>query len=247
MYGFMEMGYGYSGKESRIGSCTFMVLWRQEVDTVEKKAELDPVHLWFYGDEIWIQWKRKQNWILYIYGFMEMGYGYSGKESRIGSCTFMVLWRRDMDTVEKKAELDPVHLWFYGDRIWIQWKRKQNWILYIYGFMEMGYGYSGKESRIGSYTFMVLWRWDMDTVEKKAELDPVHLWFYGDGIWIQWKRKQNWILYIYGFMETGYGYSGKESRIGSYTFMVLWRWDMDTVEKKAELDPVHLWFYGDRK
>ena len=48
---------------------------------------------------------------------MEAGYGYSGKESRIGSCTFIVLWRRDKDTVEKKAELDPVHLWFYGDRI----------------------------------------------------------------------------------------------------------------------------------
>ena len=53
----------------------------------------------------------------------------------------------------------------------------------------------------------------MDTVKKKAELDPLRLWFYGDGIWIQWKRKQNLILYIYGFMETGYGYSGKESRI----------------------------------
>ena len=69
-----------------------------------------------------------------------------------------------MDTVEKKAEFDPVYLWFYGDGIWIQWK--------------------------------------------KAELDLVHLWFYGDGIWMQWKRKQNWILYIYGFMESGYGYSG---------------------------------------
>ena len=47
---------------------------------------------------------------------MEAGYGYSGKESRIGSCIFIVLWMRDKDTVEKKAELDPVHLWFYGDR-----------------------------------------------------------------------------------------------------------------------------------
>ena len=48
----------------------------------------------------------------------------------------------------------------------------------------------------------------MDTVDKKSEFVPVHLWFYGDGIWIQWKRLQNWILYIYSFMETGYGYSG---------------------------------------
>ena len=48
----------------------------------------------------------------------------------------------------------------------------------------------------------------MDTVDKKAELDPVHLWFNGDEIWIQWIRKQNWILYIYGLMETRYGYSG---------------------------------------
>ena len=125
------------------------------MDAVEKKAELDLVHLWFYGDGILMQWKRKQNWILYMYGFMETGYGYSGKESRIGSCTFMVLWRRDMDTVEKKAELDPVYLWFYGDGIWTQWKRKQNWILYIYGFMETGYGYNGKESRIGFCTVLV--------------------------------------------------------------------------------------------
>ena len=78
------------------------------MDTVEKKAELDPV--WFYGDRLWIQWKRKQNWILYMYDFMETGYGYSGKESRIRSCICMILWRQVMDTVEKKAELDPVYV-----------------------------------------------------------------------------------------------------------------------------------------
>ena len=49
------------------------------MDTVDKKAEFDPVPFWFYGDGIWIQWK----------------------EGRIGSCIFMVLWRRDMDTVEE--------------------------------------------------------------------------------------------------------------------------------------------------
>ena len=48
----------------------------------------------------------------------------------------------------------------------------------------------------------------MDTVDKKAELDPVHLWFYGDRLWIQRKRKQNWIPYIYFILETEYGYSG---------------------------------------
>ena len=54
-----------------------------------------------------------------IYGFMETGYGYDGKESRIGSCICLILWRRDMDTVGKKAELDPVHLLYFRDRIWI--------------------------------------------------------------------------------------------------------------------------------
>ena len=97
-------------------------------------------HIWFYGDRIWIRWKRKQNWILYMYGFMETGYGYGGKESRIGSCICMILWRRDMDTVGKKAELDPVHLLYFRDRIWIKWNRlhvyfrgKNKWILYIKG------------------------------------------------------------------------------------------------------------------
>ena len=42
----------------------------------------------------------------------------------------------------------------------------------------------------------------------KAKLDPVHVCFYGDGLWIQWKRNQNWILYIYCILETEYGYSG---------------------------------------
>ena len=84
-----------------------------------------------------------------------------------------------------KAKLDPVHVWFYGDGIWIQWKRKQNWILYLYGFMETGYGYSGK----------------------KAELDPIFgLMEMGYGY--SGKKAEFLILYIYGFMETGYGYSG---------------------------------------
>ena len=29
------------------------------------------------------------------------------------------LWRRVMNTVEKKSELDPVHLLYFRDRIWI--------------------------------------------------------------------------------------------------------------------------------
>ena len=33
---------------------------------------------------------EKQNWILCMYVFMETGYEHSGKESRIGSCTFLV-------------------------------------------------------------------------------------------------------------------------------------------------------------
>ena len=77
-----------------------MVLWRQEVDTVEKKAELDPVHLWFYGDGIWIQWEREQNWFLYINCILETEYGYSGigymyifEERKFGTCTFMVYTR----------------------------------------------------------------------------------------------------------------------------------------------------------
>ena len=45
-----------------------------------------------------------------------------------------------MDTVGKKAELDPVHLLYFRDRIWIKWNRlhvyfrgKNKWILYIKG------------------------------------------------------------------------------------------------------------------
>ena len=34
---------------------------------------------------------EKQNWIMYMYGFMETGYGYGGKESRIGFCMSVVL------------------------------------------------------------------------------------------------------------------------------------------------------------
>ena len=45
-----------------------------------------------------------------MYGFMETGYGYGGKESRIGFCIIVVLWRRVMDMVEKKADLDPVYM-----------------------------------------------------------------------------------------------------------------------------------------
>ena len=33
---------------------------------------------------------EKQNWILCMYVFMETGYEYSGKEIRIGFCTFIV-------------------------------------------------------------------------------------------------------------------------------------------------------------
>ena len=33
---------------------------------------------------------EKRNWILCMYVFMETGYEHSGKESRIGSCTFIV-------------------------------------------------------------------------------------------------------------------------------------------------------------
>ena len=54
-------------------------------------------------------------------GIIETGYcgiGFLWK-SKSGSCACMFLWRRVMNTVEKKSELDPVHLLYFRDRIWI--------------------------------------------------------------------------------------------------------------------------------
>ena len=79
-------------------------------------------------------------------------------------------------------------------------------------------------------------------------MDTVNGWFYGDRIWIQRNRigcfleKQEWTMYMYGLIETGYGYSetcffsGKLKLDWFYRDMIWIQWNRIFSSGKPKLD-----------
>ena len=106
------------------------------------KARMDTVNGWFnietgYGYRGIGCFLEKQEWILYMYGLIETRYGYSGmrlfleKEGWI--LYIIVMFYRNSICIRSnrissgKPKMDPVHVWNYRVKIWIQWNRIFFW------------------------------------------------------------------------------------------------------------------------